>query len=124
MEIDEFRVILSVSSHSVISYFTFFVDCDYSQMKLIGTTEVIYDHVQVSFVAASLGAHCLNHRYWIFIYLKKTSDNKTYFFKNTDFLLFSNLNTIRSWEQENVVGHRWAVEKQKGNYEGSGANGL
>lgn len=93
-------------------------------MKLIGTTEVIYDHVQVSFVAASLGAHCLNHRYWIFIYLKKTSDNKTYFFKNTDFLLFSNLNTIRSWEQENVVGHRWAVEKQKGNYEGSGANGL
>lgn len=124
MEIDEFRVILSVSSHSVISYFTFFVDCKYSQMKLIGTTEVIYDHVQVSFVAASLGAHCLNHRYWIFIYLKKTSDNKTYFFKNTDFLLFSNLNTIRSWEQENVVGHRWAVEKQKGNYEGSGANGL
>lgn len=66
--------------------------------QLPGSADIMYIHMQVSFVVTSLGAHCLSRVYFILMCVGNTSDNNMYLFKNVEFVLSDDPNKRRSWK--------------------------
>lgn len=65
-----------------------------NRRQLLGSADIMYVPVQVSFVVTSLGVHCLSCVYCVLMCVDTTSDNNVYLFRNTGFVFSDNLNTI------------------------------
>lgn len=82
-----------------------------NRRQSLGSANVMYVHMQVSFAIISLEACCLGCICCVLMCVDNTSNNDMYLFKNTRFVFSANLNTMEIGECNLKQVGCWETER-------------